>query len=431
MVKVGEVEFLVKFDGINTEFKKTLVSALKEAGVSGGGGRGGGDTDEQIREINLRLRRMFVTTGKFDSYRQFLTKSENIVENLTDEKRIQEIAENALTSPATRKFFGISDEDMKEYQSEALPKAIEKITDISTNMLDLVQKSVLSEKEWEKRKAMFGTVLPMFESVQGGNRIKDIISYMIRRTMDEAINVTSFLTDIAKGRTMNFQARKLAGGEEEKRWDLVWGEFGEGGTDITDPQEFMNAFMDKAAGRLSNEQLADIFLYGKKPAGEIVDVVEDIAQDIIDEFTIRQETAIPHVISDIFEKLAKESDSDLKVFAKSREELNEMLGRTALKSEKIWTKMDFIVQGSIKELKEYAQDFEDLTGVGGLFDTAIEKINEYSFEEKGFAIIESKLTESIANFKWDIPIVKGIGDAIAKGVFSGALNIPEVDKDNY
>ena len=436
MVKVGEVEFLVKFDGINTEFKKTLVAALKEAGLGDGGKDDTpDDIKKQVTEINNRLRRMFVNTGKMDSFGQFVQKSENIVRYLSDKDNLEDIAESVLSSEATRKYLGVTDEMMKDYTGKALPKAITKLDEVSKHLIKTIDESVKNSAIWEKNKAMFGQILPMFEQVKQGNNIANFVKTIVRRTMKESTAVVAGLVDLAIGHKLKFQAARAAGGQEEKVWRLAKFGFGKGDEDIGSPTEFIGAFLKEGMDKLTDEEMKDIILYGKTPTtSDRMGVLNDVIETIINTYSILSDTPIPSSISGLFEKKSEQlGGGPEQIFFKEWDEFTKEMQKTdpnymQTAGERLSVKFDFILEGLADKMDLFEEDIENLTGKGGVFDDAREQMERFDLENF-YPIIEAKLDKAIANFDWNIATVKAFGTAVAKDVFSGILNIEDIDTE--
>jgi len=327
LVKVGEVEFLVKFDGINTEFKKVLSSALKEAGIGkGGDGRGGvptGGLERKVDSINSYLAKVVTPTGKSDDFITFLEKFRvNYKEFFTSKTNLKKVASALSGNTAILEKLGIS--DVTKVSTEKLGEVVKKE---SKRLFSLIMEKMViaagSPEAHSKLKSQIGKAFANLIKLTESEDVANSYRAFLQATIDEAKHVTRPFYDILKSLGIQAAAKKSAGGAGEVSYRSVFGRGKEiegkpgsfrpgaiGTFDVTKEiitsSEALQKFMIKTANEMgeafTGDDIQSLFfenLLG--PSG--ADAYKSILEDVLLERQIKFGTVLPPPLVEILEDI--------------------------------------------------------------------------------------------------------------------------------
>lgn len=226
MVKVGEVEFLVKFDSINTEFKKVLEQALKDVGVGTGG-----DGDDALKKedlmrkvdsINSYLSAIATPTGKRDDYRTFLEKYKmNYKKFFKDEVKLEELKDAIRGNAAVLRKLGV--QDIGDIDTEKLEKLIDDEAKLMFNLLrEKMELAVGSEAAHQRLKPQIGKAYSnLLKMLESDDVLASYMSFM-QSLIDEAKHVTLPFTKILDDIGIDYKVKKGAEGHGEKFFKVMY-----------------------------------------------------------------------------------------------------------------------------------------------------------------------------------------------------------------
>ena len=425
MVKVGEVEFLVKFDGINTEFKKVLSSALKEAGIGkGGDGRGGvptGGLERKVDSINSYLAKVVTPTGKSDDFITFLEKFRvNYKEFFTSKTNLKKVASALSGNTAILEKLGIS--DVTKVSTEKLGEVVKKE---SKRLFSLIMEKMViaagSPEAHSKLKSQIGKAFANLIKLTESEDVANSYRAFLQATIDEAKHVTRPFYDILKSLGIQAAAKKSAGGAGEVSYRSVFGRGKEiegkpgsfrpgaiGTFDVTKEiitsSEALQKFMIKTANEMgeafTGDDIQSLFfenLLG--PSG--ADAYKSILEDVLLERQIKFGTVLPPPLVEILEDIVgyKLQYSKASEFgAGGYEEFESIFPGERTSQTRLRRASDVLMVLTSDKVRDLIKKYEELTGGATSAQLeAIKQIFETTGIEKLVAGVEAKALEAKLN----------------------------------
>lgn len=138
MVSIGEVEFLINFRSMNTEFKKVLQESMKDIGA-------GVDVNLQkkIDDIVRYLSIISPSTGGRDDYYVFTAKAEKLIPQMDDENRRKLFTDAIIAAASGPRSTRISRLIKEEDESITGEKVREKADILSNKIFDMMKTKLI------------------------------------------------------------------------------------------------------------------------------------------------------------------------------------------------------------------------------------------------------------------------------------------------
>ena len=198
MVKIGEVEFLVKFDTVGKSFKTLITDAMEDIS-----GTDLGNIEEEIRKIRAHLG--VLKTGFSGDYRTDLIKKEAWIKQYADVGYMEDIALRIATSKTQLGYLD-PEHKIEVGSEEALKKSTEFVENILARTLDLFERGFESTSAYANLGPKIRKVMKLFETTtetELGYLLKTVIGYLNveaetdRRIVKEAMdkNAEAAITD--------------------------------------------------------------------------------------------------------------------------------------------------------------------------------------------------------------------------------------------
>ena len=170
MVKLGEVEFLVKFDTVSRTFAETLREALGDEGLI--------DNEEIENKLDKIEGHLGILVTPFSGNRMVdLIKSRGYIAQLKDPKWIEKKVETIASSPMLLKKLGIEEAPSSEEAKEA---AREKFDIFTKDIADFIKVTVSSEAGYLKNFPTLQDIIGLLTVSTEGN-----IPYLIEKIMNK------------------------------------------------------------------------------------------------------------------------------------------------------------------------------------------------------------------------------------------------------
>ena len=293
MVKVGEVEFLVKFDGINTEFKKVLKSALSEVDLSVEETEytvdALDDIQEGIDDINKYLNK--ITTPTHGNYFSFASQHARgaYEEELKGDFREDFI--EALNTTTIRNRLQVSKEELSSESGREVREEI--ADDMIQYILELFDKSMTLSGYKKNMKEI--------ENILGWKRTGTYGTYGsdIGRILDKFI-IESYLKEaqLKIFKDMDIEAH----GVERRRYYLKR-DIGSGTKSITEEEDVIGILQKY----FTKEQMDDI-ISGPDISTKYRKEIFIQARKILKEYKIKTGVAIFGSLIKVFDDITQEND---------------------------------------------------------------------------------------------------------------------------
>jgi len=293
MVKIGEVEFLVKFDTIGKSFKDIFEDALDDIDF--------GVDEELMNKVNqiwFDLKQQYRITGTDRTFAQFIHSDlENIRKWWSDEKNIKQLARDIMASARGPAALGVPEEEWGE--EESIIKKVEMYRDLLFSRLEKATKP----EYFEKYASNLNQFLTAAERIMGSKNIVENIG-KFNLLIDEFENVTKQITDILDDLEIGYLAKGHGG---ERYFQIQYADVGKGEKPISAGEFFDRLIKDIGAERVEEmiKRTSGI------PAPEREDW-KDVLRGIFEEYYIPKGQAIPIPIAKLLAKYMIDELEDVK-----------------------------------------------------------------------------------------------------------------------
>lgn len=271
MVKLGEVEFLVKFDTVSKTFADTLKEAIGDEDLFNTE-----DIEDQLNKIEGHLG---VLVTPFSGNRMVdIVKSEGYLEQLKDPafkaKKIETIASHKTLLDK----FGIEE---PTGSPEAKEQAEEKFDAFSRDMADFIKMTMSSELSYIKNFATLQDIIGLLTVSTEGN-----LAYLMEKIMDKMKMETEIDKALFKWLDKDMEVKI---GKTQRMWDQLLkdvmptdeeGEEIEPEVFVETYQDFLDLLGEKLEGKENLETLREEILFGdpKKVSAELKELMDEIME---------------------------------------------------------------------------------------------------------------------------------------------------------
>lgn len=394
MVKIGEVEFLVRFDSVGKEFKNVLEEAIDDLDI--------GVDEELMNKVNqiwFDLKQQYRITGTSRTFAQFIHSDlENIRNWWSKEENIKQLARDIMASARGPAALGVPEEEWGE--EESIIKRVEAYRDLLFSRLEKATKP----EYFEKYASNLNQFLTAAERIMGSKNIVENIG-KFNLLIDEFENVTKQITDILDDLEIEYLAKGHGG---ERYFQIQYGDVGEGEKPIS-----AGEFFDRLIKEMGAEKVEEMV---KRTSGIPAPEREDwkkTLRKIFEEYYIPKGQAIPIPIAKLLAKHMIDELGDVKT-----EDIYKGRGIN------IRTAEDILVFFKEEEGKKFYKAIQEAFGEG--WEKTLDKFGISTGKEGGL-LIEAKRT-STAEVKPEFDdqiVIAGINNRIDERFQQVGLHIEE------
>lgn len=325
MVKIGEVEFLVRFDTVGKEFTNVLQDVLKDLDI------GGEDIDERLAGIEGYLG-MLVTPWS-GSRVVDLRKSGAYLKQLESEEWIAEKVKSIASSETLLKYFGLEGAELGKEETEEAAR--EKFLPLTRDIAKFIEVAMSSEAAYNRGISTLVDITTLLSTSTEGN-----LAHLIEKVMRKVQVETHVDTAIFKWLEEEVKATVFVG---QKHWDILKKEVGKEDKPLVDTyQKLMDKIGEAVKDEPKKEEILKRMFYGSPTA--LKDEAREIVEKLLSEVRISKGLALPkNIVRTIEELEGLEKQSlklrsfalDLKFLLHEESDVNQLIERmgTALTDE--------------------------------------------------------------------------------------------------
>lgn len=286
MVKLGEVEFLVKFDTVGKSFKDVLEDSLKDMDVGGIDD----DTSQKIDQIWYDLKQQYRITGQDRTYAQFIYSDlPNIINWWNNPDNIKQLTKDIMASPASIKSMGLDPEQYVDKSEELVTDMEERVGELGKLILREVDRAAKNEEYWDKNSDKLGKALSNAKEIMTS---KNIIQPMnqIKMLLNEYTDVTKTVERVLDSLKIEYISKGKTG---ERQFSVLYTDVGEGEEGIESTE-----FINKLAAIMGQEAVQNMIL-DKKILNADKQDWKDALEEIFKEFFLKKGVGIPIPIAQL------------------------------------------------------------------------------------------------------------------------------------
>jgi len=297
MVKIGEVEFLVKFDTVGRQFKDAIRDAMKDVDFTSS------DIEDRLAGIEGHLGVLVTPLSGIRSID--LIKAEGYFERLKDPIWLKTISEAIASSETLMKKF-----KMKEFvpgSEEAKKVAAEKAVLIAQQMAKTIEEAMASDPNYARMFSKLQNIFAFIQtSLEGGTN-----QWLAEKLFDLLFKETKIDEAVFKWLREQTDVNIL---EVQRIWDELIKDITQGGKDVVETYDDLMEFLGEKLKNLPEDKQKEILdmIFKGGPSRPEINALKPYVAEWMKDLTLLKGVAAPRVlIKALVESMEKEEREKL------------------------------------------------------------------------------------------------------------------------